>query len=198
MLHICRTMQQHVSTCEFLVERPLLIFVNTKILLNYKNLCKREPPFTNHLICCKYAANMLQNQILKEAHLLISICHAKKPLYTNFHALIIICSYQLLPYYTNVRKPDCASFYRTPIHYQVMTRFKHGLLVGCHWGRKTNFGIRRQYFSHVSRRVLDDDLWKNWYKSSFRLAGMARQLLPEGSWRKSLFLTNREHFIDKD
>ena len=52
------------------------------------------------LVCSKYAANMLQNQILEEAHLLISICHAKKPLYTNFYALIIICSYQLLPYYT--------------------------------------------------------------------------------------------------
>ena len=48
------------------------------------------------LVCSKYAANMLQNQILEEAHLLISICHAKKPLYTNFHALLTICSIWLI------------------------------------------------------------------------------------------------------
>ena len=92
----------YAASCSNMCILALLILKNTKISLNYKNLCKREPPFINYLICCKYAANMLQNQILKEAHLLISICHAKKPLYTNFHALIIICSYQLLPYYTNL------------------------------------------------------------------------------------------------
>ena len=39
---------------------------------------------------------MLQNQILEEAHLLILICHAKKNLYTHFHALITICSVWLI------------------------------------------------------------------------------------------------------
>ena len=79
-----------------------------------------------------------------------------------------------------------------------MTRFEQGLLMGCRWGSKPYFGIGRQYFSYLSRRVLDDDLSKNRYKSSFRLAGMARQLLPEGSWRKSVFLIYRENFISTD
>ena len=48
------------------------------------------------LVCSKYAANMLQNQILEEAHLLILICHAKKTLYTHFCALFTICSVWLI------------------------------------------------------------------------------------------------------
>ena len=48
------------------------------------------------LVCSKYAANMLQNQILKEAHLSILICHTKIPLYTHFGALYTICSVWLI------------------------------------------------------------------------------------------------------
>ena len=92
-------MQQHAATCAFQLK-------NIKKYKNITQLQKSMPkratvyqlsdmlPFL--LVCSKYAANMLQNQILEEAHLLILICHAKKPLYTHFHALITICSVWLI------------------------------------------------------------------------------------------------------
>ena len=86
----------YAASCSNMCILALLILENTKISLNYKNLCKREPPFTNYLVCSKYAANMLQNQILEEAHLSIRICHTKIPLYTHFPALCTICSVWLI------------------------------------------------------------------------------------------------------
>ena len=46
-----------------LVEKPLLIFSNTKISINYQKSCTTKPLFINYLICCIlswYAANMQQ------------------------------------------------------------------------------------------------------------------------------------------
>ena len=54
-------MQQYAATSAFLNEKPLLLFPNTKILLNLIILCKTEQPFCKYRICSifsLYAANM--------------------------------------------------------------------------------------------------------------------------------------------
>ena len=53
-------MQQYAATWTFFGKKPFLIFPNTKILLHYKKLSTTKPPFTNYMICSKYAANMQQ------------------------------------------------------------------------------------------------------------------------------------------
>ena len=54
-------MQQYAATWTLFEKKTLLILPNTKILLHYKKLSTTKPPFTNYMICSKYAANMLQN-----------------------------------------------------------------------------------------------------------------------------------------
>ena len=54
-------MQQYAATSAFFNEKPLLLFSNTKILLNLITLCKTEQPFCKYRICSifsLYAANM--------------------------------------------------------------------------------------------------------------------------------------------
>ena len=56
-------MQQYAATCVFLVEKPLLIFSNTEISLNFQKLGTKKSPFIHYLICrisSWYAANKQQ------------------------------------------------------------------------------------------------------------------------------------------
>merc|ERR1712121_240930 len=62
-LFLCLYKQQYAATSAFLNEKPLLLFPNTKILLNLITLCKTEQPFCKYRICSifsLYAANMQQ------------------------------------------------------------------------------------------------------------------------------------------
>ena len=96
MLHICSIMQQHVHFSTFNIKKYKNITQLQKSMPKRATVYQLSDMLPFQLVCSKYAANMLQNQILEEAHLLISICHAKKPLYTHFHALITICSVWLI------------------------------------------------------------------------------------------------------
>ena len=96
MLHICSIMQQHVHFSTFNIKKYKNITQLQKSMPKRATVYQLSDMLPFLLVCSKYAANMLQNQILEEAHLLILICHAKKPLYTHFHALITICSVWLI------------------------------------------------------------------------------------------------------
>ena len=78
------------------------------------------------------------------------------------------------------------------------TQWRWIMHLGGQWKAKIDDGKRLCYLS----RLIQGENWglyqKNECKISSGLAGMARQLLPEASWRKTQFLTCRENFVGKN